>query len=46
MEEIIDLLKKQEQVLTESVNKLITELQEVRKAIVMKTVEMKIKDGG
>ena len=43
-EKIIELLKRQEQVLTEMVNNLIKELREVKKAIVMKTIEMKIKE--
>lgn len=45
-EEIIDLLKKQEQVLTEIIDKFIKELKDLRKAIVIKTIEMKMKDKG
>lgn len=44
MEEIIDLLKRREQVLAGLVNELITELKELRKTIAIKTIEMKIKE--
>ncbi len=45
-QEVIDLLKKQEQVLTEIIDKFIKELKDLRKAIAIKTVAIKMKDKG
>lgn len=45
MEEIIDLLKKQEQVLSETIKKLMEQRLYIRKVLALKTITKKIKGG-